>query len=111
MQLPLIPLTENAIQLLDHSVTFYSDDYVRALNGEIEDGRFICNLTSSEPFVTNRTYNLPDDIISCSQVCVCLCVCVFVCVCVCVYACVCLCVCACVRVCVCVCVCETQIFK
>ena len=101
MQLPLIPLTKNAVELLDHSVTFYSDDYVRALNGEIEDGRFICNLTASEPFVTNITYNLPDDIISCSQVCVY--VYVYVCVCVC------MCVCLCVRVCTCTCVCTCDI--
>ena len=69
LQLPSIPLTENAVQLLDHSVTFYSDDYVRAVNGEIEEGRLVCNLSSSEVFMTNRTYNLPGDIISCSQVC------------------------------------------
>ena len=69
LQLPLVQLTENAIELLDHSVTFYSDEYVRALNGEIEDGRFSCNLSSSEPFMANRTYSLPNDIISCSQVC------------------------------------------
>lgn len=69
LQLPLLQLTENAIELLNHSVTFYSDEYVRALNGEIEDGRLSCNLTSSEPFVANRTYSLPDDVISCSQVC------------------------------------------
>lgn len=62
-------LTENAIELLDHSVTFYSEEYVRALNGEIEDGRLNCTLSSSEPFMTNTTYTLPDDIISCSQVC------------------------------------------
>ena len=69
LQLPSIPLTENAIELLDHSVTFYSDDYIRALNGEIEDGRLSCNLSTSEPFMANRTYSLPDDIVSCSQVC------------------------------------------
>lgn len=69
LQLPSIPLNENAIELLGHSVTFYSDDYVRALNGEIEDGRLSCNLSTSEPFMANRTYSLPDDIISCSQVC------------------------------------------
>ena len=69
LQLPSIPLTENAIELLDHSVTFYSDDYIRALNGEIEDGQLNCNLSTSEPFMANRTYSLPDDIVSCSQVC------------------------------------------
>lgn len=69
LQLPLMPLTENTLELLDHSVTFYSDEYVRALNGEIEGGRLSCSLNSSEPFMTNTTYYLPDDIVSCSQVC------------------------------------------
>ena len=64
-----MPLAENALQLVNHSVTFYSDEYIRALNGEIEDGRLSCTLNSSEPFMINTTYNLPDDIISCSQVC------------------------------------------
>ena len=59
--------------MVDRLVTFQSQTYVQALNGEVGEGQFQCTLVSGEPIQTNVTYRPLQDFANCSLVGVTVC--------------------------------------